>query len=179
MKHRILVPTEENAILCKRPETFPLLVMAAASRWLAYPTPGDVKWFEHLFELEYDGSPEFWSPYAITPAGVCVKPWASAARSYIGRAVSGGMATKDLDPAEWRSNLDNLLSDVLYADQAVAVAIATMQAQYVSPEGEMLMRRDALELRASQAACSGSLVVDVTKAKAMIAATAKYLQASP
>lgn len=176
----MLVPTDVAYIESERAETLPLLIMVACSTYLAYPEPGDVRWFEALFpHVQYDGTPEFWSPYAITPGGVCVKPWAIAARSYLGRAVSGRTAIAHMDPAEWRENLDNCLSDVLYADQPVRTAIHLMREQYVHPAGELKLRQEALEGRARQAIASGSLVTDTAKAKAMIAATQAYLNGAP
>ena len=179
MKHQVLVPTEENALLFKRPETYPLLVQAAAPSSLAYPSPGDVKWFEALFVLEYDGTPEFWSPYAVTPAGVCLRPHAAAAYSYIGRYVSGRPAAVNLDPSAWRENVHNLLEDTLYMSPAVRGAVQLMYDQYLDPKDDLLLRRDAMDMRVRQAVASGSLVTEPARAKAMIAATAKYLQASP
>lgn len=179
MSLRVLVPTESKVLTFNSPLTFPLLVQLACSSQLAYPTHGDSKWFETQHPLEYDNTPQFWSPYLVTPSGVCIKPWALSGRKYVSRALSGGTTIEQLDPAEWRVNLANLLDDVQYMSPEIFRACGMMRHQYVEPEGDLLMMREALDMRVRQSMATGSLVYDLSKSRAMIAAMAKYLNGAP
>lgn len=145
MKHRVLTPIHEPALMLQHQLTFPFLMQAHAVGNFGYPLQGTVNWYENSVQLpEWDQTPEFWSPYGIAPNGQAYfKPWASLAFGYIYRGT--GIELPSLTISEWKQNVANLISDMVFMDRPVANACTIMVEDYLEPRGEKAERLERHE----------------------------------
>lgn len=169
MKKRV-VTGMATVVEFEHPAVF-LMVLSccAATRGMAYPSSGDVKWAESFLKL---GGPEvdrdFWYPYQLTKLGMCLKPEYSAVYRYVSRHAFTPPRVILLDPADWRNNVDNLLADCVFTDEEMRGTVEQALAEYFDPAGPDLEYRDLMDLRVRQALSANTMILDPRKARAAI-----------
>ena len=166
----VLTPTND-VLSFTSPHMLCMAMQAAAAGGLAYPTPGDVRWAEKSFAPPpLSADPKVWHPYAMTASGFCLKPWYSGIYRYINRTNPVAQPVERLDPADWRVNLANLISDLTIPDDYVRGTLERMVGEYVEPRSaDLLMMRNLMDERVRIQAAAGQLVFNTKTARAMIA----------
>lgn len=174
MKRKIITGMTQT-LEFEDPATMLMALQACAAGRLSYPSSSDMKWVDATFpatsmELHNPDDIQIWYPYAVTTVGMCIKPHFSATYRYVTRGTYRPAQVEMLDPTDWRTNVDNLLSDCTISDPVVRDVVERFRSEYLDPpeNSAAFHMRAAMDERVRQSIQEGVMVFDTKKARQMM-----------